>query len=265
MERPSRISVLTIAGSDPTGGAGLQGDLKTFAAHGVYGTAVVTALTVQGRRGVSRVQPVPADFVADQLQVVLEEVRPRSAKTGMLWDGEVIGAVADRLAEVPGTALVVDPVLVATAGGDLLRPDALPAMRDRLVPLARVVTPNLPEGARLLGRERIEEREMEEAARALLDLGCEAVLLKGGHGEGPESVDVLATRRGVRRFSLPRVGRVYAHGTGCALAASLTAHLARGHAVEEAAARAKRYVHRALVGAAALGPDALLAHDVPAE
>lgn len=264
MNERSRISALTIAGSDPTGGAGLQGDLKTFAAHGVYGTAVVTALTVQGRRGVSRVEPVPADLVAEQVAVALDEVRPRGVKTGMLWDGAIIRAVADRLEPAREAALVVDPVLVATAGGALLRPDALPALRDRLVPLARVVTPNLPEGARLLGVAAIAEADMDDAARDLLRLGPAAVLLKGGHGEGELSVDVLATAEGLHRFSLPRVRDVYAHGTGCALAASLAAHLARGLPLVEAARRAKAYVHRALLAAAALGPDQILAHDVPA-
>jgi hydroxymethylpyrimidine kinase/phosphomethylpyrimidine kinase len=261
MDVPSRIAVATVAGSDPTGGAGLQGDLKTFAAHGVYGTAVVTALTVQGRRGVRAVEPVPAAFVADQLGVVLDEVRPRALKTGMLWDAEVIGAVADRLGRAQGVLLVVDPVLVATAGGALLRPDALPALRDRLIPLARVLTPNLPEAARLLGVERIEEDGADDAARALLRLGCQAVVLKGGHAEGPDAVDRLATPEGVVRFALPRVRDVYAHGTGCAFSASLASLLARGEPLRAAVERAKRYVHRALSGAAALGPDALLAHD----
>jgi hydroxymethylpyrimidine/phosphomethylpyrimidine kinase len=257
------IPLCTIAGSDPTGGAGLQGDLKTFAAHGVYGTAVVTALTVQGRRGVARVEPVDPDMVEAQVVVVREEVRPAAWKTGMLWSGPVIEAVIRGLEGRGRTPLVVDPVLVATAGGDLLRPDALPALRDRLVPLADVITPNLPEGARLLGREEIEEGEMEEAARALLHLGCPAVLLKGGHGEGAEAMDVLATREGVWTLQLPRLVGVNAHGTGCALAAALAARLARGVPLPAAAEGAKAYVHRALVAAAARGREAILVHAVP--
>lgn len=260
----NHIPLCTIAGSDPTGGAGLQGDLKTFAAHGVYGTAVVTALTVQGRRGVSRVEPVAPSLVAEQLQVVLEEVRPAGLKTGMLWSGPIIEAVARLLCSRGGVPLVVDPVLAATAGGDLLRPDALPALLDHLIPLADVITPNLLEGARLLGRDRIEEGEMEEAARALLALRCPAVLLKGGHGTGREAVDVLARRDGVLRLALPRLSGANAHGTGCALAASLAARLARGEPLDKAAEGAKGYVHRALAAAAARGRQAILVHDVRA-
>ena len=261
MRIPDHIPLCTIAGSDPTGGAGLQGDLKTFAAHGVYGTAVVTAVTVQGRRGVSRVEPAGADLVGEQLDVVLEEVLPRGLKTGMLWDGETIRAVATRLA---GAAfpVVVDPVLVATSGGSLLHPDALVALQDVLIPLADVITPNLIEGARLLGAVDIREAEMAEAARALLDLGCRAVLLKGGHGTGADAVDVLATSDGVTPLALPRLPGANAHGTGCALAASLAARLARGQDLREAARGAKAYVHRALEAAARRGRQAILVHDV---
>jgi hydroxymethylpyrimidine/phosphomethylpyrimidine kinase len=262
MDALSRTSVCTVAGSDPTGGAGLQADLKTFAAHGVRGTAVVTAVTVQGRRGVRRVEPVAADVVGEQLDVVLEEVRPAAIKTGMLWDAGVVRAVADRLAAAPDVPLVVDPVLGATAGGDLVRPDALPALRDRLIPLAQVVTPNLPEAARLLGVREVREADMEAAARALLDLGCGAVVLKGGHGEGDDAVDWLVRRDAAPlRTALPRVRGVFAHGTGCAFSASLAASLATGRDLASAFVRAKDYVHRALRAAAARGPDAPLEHD----
>jgi len=259
------IPLCTIAGSDPTGGAGLQGDLKTFAAHGVVGTAVVTAVTVQGRSGVFRVEPMGADLVREQLEVVLEEVRPLALKTGMLWDGAVIRAVAASLAGAGDVgAFVVDPVLVATSGGALLHPDALEALRDDLVPLATILTPNLPEGARLLGWDDLPEARMEEAARALLGLGCQAVFLKGGHGTGRDAVDVLATKDGVRVFSLPRLPGANAHGTGCAIAASLAARLGRGEGLEAAAKGAKAYVHRALEAAVARGDGAMLVHAVPA-
>ncbi|MHC5009898.1 MAG: bifunctional hydroxymethylpyrimidine kinase/phosphomethylpyrimidine kinase, partial [Planctomycetota bacterium] len=243
---------------------GAQGDLKTFAAHGVDGTAVLTALTVQGRRGVSRVEPVAPDLVAEQLAVVLEEFRPAGVKTGMLWDGALIRVVAEGLEKRGGVPLVVDPVLVATSGGALLRPDALPALQDVLVPQADVITPNLHEGARLLGRAEIAEEEMEDAAEALLALGARAVLLKGGHGGGDEAVDVLASGDGVRALRRPRIPDANAHGTGCALSAALAARLARGESLRRAAEGAKDYVHRALAAAAARGPGAPLVHAVPA-
>lgn len=263
MRPTDHIPLCTIAGSDPTGGAGLQGDLKTFAAHGVYGTAVVTAITVQGRRGVTRVDAAGADLVGEQLDVVLDEVGPRGLKTGMLWDAETIRVVASRLRHAP-FAVVVDPVLAATTGGNLLHPDALTALRDDLLPLATICTPNLLEGARLLGTGAIADEGMAEAAVALLDLGPEAVLLKGGHGGGAEAVDVLATRGGdVTHLRLPRLAGANAHGTGCALAASLAARLALGDGLREAAEGAKAYVHRALAAAAARGREAILVHDVP--
>jgi hydroxymethylpyrimidine/phosphomethylpyrimidine kinase len=235
MSAEQPLSLCTIAGSDPTGGAGLQGDLKTFAAHRAVGTAVVTAVTVQGRHGVARVEPVSPALVAEQLAVVLAEVRPAGLKTGMLWSAGTIAAVADALADRGGAALVVDPVLVATAGGSLLQPEALPALLERLLPLADLVTPNLPEAAQLLGRPVIEPGAMEDAALALLDLGPAAVLLKGGHG------------------------------TGCALAASLAARLARGEPLARAVEGAKDYVWRALGSAAARGPGSPLDHSVAAD
>lgn len=261
MRHADHIPLCTIAGSDPTGGAGLQGDLKTFAAHGVYGTAVVTALTVQGRRGVTRVEPAGAALVGEQLDVVLDEVLPRGLKTGMLWDAETIIAVAARLSG-EGIPLVVDPVLAATTGGGLLHPDALTALRDELLPLAWVATPNLLEGARLLGVADITDDDMAEAARALLALGPRAVLLKGGHGGGTEAIDALATADGVELLRLPRLEGANAHGTGCALAASLAARLAQGDTLIAASRGAKAYVHRALAAAAARGREAILVHDV---
>jgi hydroxymethylpyrimidine/phosphomethylpyrimidine kinase len=243
-----RIAVATVAGSDPTGGAGLQRDLRTFEAHGVRGTAVVTAVTVQGRAGVRRVEPLGADLVEEQLEVVLDEVRPVAIKTGMLWDGSVVAAVARAMAVRPEVLLVVDPVLAASAGGALLRPDALEALRERLLPRARLVTPNLPEAASLLGVSRIPDDQVEDAARRILSFGCEAVLLKGGHGEGPEAVDVLVTREGTTRFSLPRRRGVDPHGTGCALSAAIVANLALGRTLPEACREAKRFVHETVLG-----------------
>jgi hydroxymethylpyrimidine/phosphomethylpyrimidine kinase len=261
MRSDDYIPLCTIAGSDPTGGAGLQGDLKTFAAHGVRGTAVITAVTVQGMRGVARVAVLPADLVAAQLKVVFDEVRPRALKTGMLADVATLRAVAAALRGGPPIPRVIDPVLAASAGGDLLAADALPALRELLLPLATVLTPNLPEAARLLDVERISDAESEEAARALLDLGPEAVLLKGGHGSGVEALDVLATRDGIVRFGLPRLAGIDPHGTGCALSAALAARLGRGEPLAAAVRAAKAYVHRA-IAASRGGP---LVHAVPAD
>ena len=262
MNRLDHTPLCTIAGSDPTGGAGLQGDLKTFAAHGARGTAVVAAITVQGARGLARVLPVPPDLVAEQVAVVLEEVRPRAWKTGMLWDAPTVRAVAAALAKRGGAALVVDPVLSATAGGDLLRADALPALKDALFPLADLVTPNLLEAARLLGRSALLDGEVEDAARSLLALGCRAVLLKGGHTGGEQAVDVLATAGGLTRFALPRLPGANVHGTGCALSASIAVRLGRGETVEAAVKGAKAYVHRAIAEAVRAGTG--LVHAVPA-
>jgi hydroxymethylpyrimidine/phosphomethylpyrimidine kinase len=263
VRRPDYIPLCTIAGSDPTGGAGLQGDLKTFAAHGARGTGVVTAVTVQGWRGVSRVVPVAPEVVAEQVAVVLEEVMPRAWKTGMLWDGPTVLVVAAALARRGTAPLVVDPVLGASAGGDLAEAGSLRTMTRALFPVADLVTPNLPEAARLLGRAAVGDAEAEEAGRALLDQGCRAVLVKGGHGTGPESVDVLVTRLGVRRYALPRLAGANVHGTGCALSASLAARLGRGEPLESAVEGAKAYVHRALLEARRHGSGGSLVHAVP--
>lgn len=261
MRAHDHMSLCTIAGSDPMGGAGLQGDLKTFAAHGAVGTAVVTAVTVQDRRGVHRVVPIEPEVVGEQIAVVREVVGPAAWKTGMLWSGETITVVAEALDGLGSSPLVVDPVLGATAGGALASEAALGAWRTRLFPIATVITPNRLEGARLLGLSHIEEDEAASAAEALLALGCGAVVLKGGHGEGNEAVDVLATHEGVRSFALPRLP-ADGHGTGCAFAAALAARLGRGAPLEEAVAGAKAYVHRALAAAGAGGP---LRHAVPAD
>jgi hydroxymethylpyrimidine/phosphomethylpyrimidine kinase len=263
MTEPSRIPVLTIAGSDPTGGAGLQGDLKTLCAHGVDGAAVVTAVTVQGRAGVARVDPVDPVTVAAQVRVVLDEIGPRAIKTGMLWSGSIVRAVADALGRRGSIPLVVDPVLAASAGGGLLAPDALPALREILLPLADLITPNLPEAAALLGVAAVAEADQEEAARSLLSLGPRSVLLKGGHGRGAAAIDVLALPGRIEPFSLPRLPDANAHGTGCALSASIAARLARGDPLPAAVRGAKAYVHRALAAAAREGPGAPLVHAVP--
>jgi hydroxymethylpyrimidine/phosphomethylpyrimidine kinase len=246
------VPVLTIAGSDPTGGAGIQGDLKTFHAHGVFGMSVVTALTAQNDSGVRSVGAVDPATVVAQLEAVLDQVTPSAAKTGMLHRPEVAQAVAGVLRRRPIRDLVVDPVLEATAGGSLSSPGLVEALRTEIAPLATLLTPNLPEAAALLGRPSVASADAEEAARALLDLGPKAVLVKGGHGTGP-AVDVLVTPAGVTRLEASRVDTPHGHGAGCALAASIAARLALGDPLERAVEGAKAYVHRALGAAVALG------------
>lgn len=241
-----RPIALTIAGSDPSGGAGLQADLKTFTALGVYGASVVTALTAQNTLGVTGVHKVPADFIRAQFLAVTSDLQVSAIKTGMLGDQETVRAVAGLLQAIRAP-IVVDPVMVATSGDVLLAPDAVDALRRELIPLARVITPNLPEAAKLLDTTLAEsEAEMCDQARALLRLGCQAVLVKGGHGQTGESVDALATGTDLHRFVKPRIATQNTHGTGCALAAALTSGLAQGLEIPAAVERAKEFVWRAL-------------------
>ena len=244
---------LTIAGSDPSGGAGIQADLKTFSALGVYGAAALAALTAQNTQGVTAIHDVPPDFVAAQIDAVFSDLRVNATKIGMLGRAGAIEAVAAGLERHGARKIVVDPVMVATSGAVLLEPQAVSALRTRLLPLADLVTPNLPEAARLLDAETARsEEEAVEQGRALLALGPKAVLVKGGHAQGPESVDALVTRHGVRRFAAPRLATRNTHGTGCTLSAAIAAGLAKGLGLEEAVAAAKDYVQEALQGADAL-------------
>lgn len=247
------FTALTIAGSDPSGGAGIQGDLKTFHAHGVYGMAVITALTVQNTTGVSGVFDVPADFVARQLDAVLEDMPVGAAKTGMLSVTATIEAVASTLERRRVPHLVVDPVMVATSGDALLRDDAVSALVERLFPLATIVTPNLPEAQRLLGHAIETPEQMRTAALALRDLGARAVLLKGGHLPGRQVVDLLYFDGVFHEFGEPRLETEHTHGTGCALAAGIAAQLARGADLAEAVGRARDFVRRAIERAVVLG------------
>ncbi|MGK7753289.1 MULTISPECIES: bifunctional hydroxymethylpyrimidine kinase/phosphomethylpyrimidine kinase [unclassified Roseovarius] len=243
-------NVLSIAGSDPSGGAGVQADLKAISANGAYGMAALTALTAQNTQGVQGVHLVPPEFVADQIRVVAEDVRIDAVKIGMIATAEIARAVADALPEAP---VVLDPVMVAKGGSSLLSEDAVAALRDALVPKAAVITPNLPEAAALLGRDEATTRDaMAEQAQALRTLGCAAVLLKGGHLVGEDSPDVLADADGVHWFEGARVATRNTHGTGCTLSAALAARIGRGDPLPEAVAEAKAYVARAIAGAGAL-------------
>jgi len=236
---------LTIAGSDPSGGAGIQADLRTFAAFGVQGASVLTALTAQDRRGVRAIAEVAPAFVTQQLDAVRDDLEVRAAKTGMLHRAGVIDAVVAHLRARPLPHLVVDPVMVATSGAPLLEPEGIAALRARLLPLATLVTPNLHEAEVLTGHAVTTVAEMREAARALVALGARAALVKGGHLAG-DAVDVLYDGRGFRELGAPRREGRRLHGTGCVLSAAITAGLARGNDLAEAVTEAKRYVTRAI-------------------
>ncbi len=258
--------VASIAGSDPTGGAGIQGDLKTFAAHGVVGTAVITAVTVQNHEGVFGVHAVPPGVVASQLEALFDQVVPRALKVGMLHSVETMVAVVTVLANRPVPFLIVDPVFAATAGGALAAPSLPAALSSLLLPLATLVTPNLSEAGVLLGRPIADTEVATAAVQLFRRLGGPAVLVKGGHGTGPESVDALATTHGVTLLAAPRIATSHGHGTGCALSASITARLARGDRMEDAVRGAKAYVGRALAAAVALGNGrGPVAHDVASD
>jgi len=245
-------TALSIAGSDPSGGAGIQADLKTFAAWRVYGAAVLTALTAQNTRGVRGVHVVPAPFIGAQLDAVLDDLTVHAIKTGMLADDATVRAVAERLARVPAIPLVVDPVLVSTSGHALAEASTVPALRDVLLPLAHLVTPNLAEAAALLGTPVRSRADMQEAARALVALGARSALVKGGH-LGDSAYDVLYADGRMTELDAPRIAVESTHGTGCTLSAAIAAALARGEPLAAAVPRAKRYVYRSLERALVVG------------
>ncbi len=245
---------LTIAGSDSSGGAGIQADLKTFSALGVYGASVLTALTAQNTRGVQGVEPVRPEFVVAQLTSVLDDLDVRAIKTGMLANSAIVSAVAVALQRVPDIPLVVDPVMVATSGDRLLSPDAVTAYKTELFPRATLVTPNLPEAAALLGVSVAgSEDDAVGQARAIAAFGSRAVLVKGGHGHGAAAVDILVSGETVVRLAAPRVETQHTHGTGCTLSAAIAALLARGAGLEAAVRSAKDYVTAAIVAGRELG------------
>jgi hydroxymethylpyrimidine/phosphomethylpyrimidine kinase len=243
---------LSIAGSDPSGGAGVQADLKTFHAFGVYGAAVITTLTAQNTTGVRGLLAVDPGFVGLQLEAVLDDLPVDAAKTGLLGSVAVLERVAAILTARPPRALVVDPVTVAGTGEPLADPDVLPALRRALLPLATLVTPNLAEAAALTGRAVSDVATMGAAARACVDLGARAALVTGGHLPGAPC-DVLYADGTLTELPGERVGPPVAHGTGCTLSAAITAALAMGIELPQAVVRARRYVTRALLGAPALG------------
>lgn len=239
---------LTIAGSDSSGGAGIQADLKTMTALGVYGASVITALTAQNTRGVTGVHATPADFVSAQLEAVFADLDPRAVKTGMLANTEIVHAVSDFFSRHRGLALIVDPVMVASSGDRLLTPAAIESYRRRLFPLARLITPNLSEAAVLLDEPIAQDLEAaKRQALALLSFGPQAVLVKGGHAKGGDATDVLVTGNGQPTLlSADRITTRNTHGTGCTLSAAIAALVARGNELEDAVEGAKSFLTAAL-------------------
>ena len=239
---------LTIAGSDSGGGAGIQADLKTFAAHGVHGLSAIAALTAQHTRGVIAVNIPPVDFLRAQIDACFEDFDIGAVKLGMLANADVIEGVAAALRAHRPPFLVLDPVMVATSGAKLLEEAALGALRLRLIPLASVITPNLPEAELLLGHAITDLAGMRAAASELLSLGAASVFLKGGHlqDDGDVVVDLFADSTGMREIAHPRL-RIEAHGTGCTLASAVAANLCLGHTLTEACSAASDYVHAALL------------------
>lgn len=243
---------LTIAGSDSGGGAGIQADLKAFSALGVYGTSVLTAVTAQNTLGVTAVAEIPVDVIAAQIDAVLTDIGAHAIKTGMLSSTEIIETVTDRLRHHKAGRLVADPVMVATSGDRLLRADAVAALREQLLPLATVVTPNLPETEVLVGKPVATLAAMRDAARALLQMGPRAAVVKGGHLDG-DPVDIFFDGTDWLELPARRIPTTSTHGTGCTYAAAIAAHLALGHSLAESVRRSKAYVTAAIAHAFPIG------------
>ena len=241
---------LTIAGSDSSGGAGIQADLKTFAALGVYGASVITALTAQNTSGVSGIHQVPADFVTAQIDAVFSDLDVKAVKIGMVAQLATIDALVAGLTRWSPKHIVLDPVMVATSGDRLLATDAVEALRSKLIPRASLVTPNLPEAAALLDEPvALSESAIESQGKRLLAMGCRTVLIKGGHGQGTESIDYLIDGNGVIALAAPRIATKNTHGTGCSLSSAIAAGLAKGEDLDTAVRHAKAWVSAAIAAA----------------
>lgn len=243
---------LTIAGSDSGAGAGIQADLKTFAAFGVYGTSVITAITAQNTLGVTQILELAPDLVAAQIDAVIRDIGTQALKTGMLANSAIIDVVAEKVREYHLQNLVVDPVMVAKGGDLLLRQEAIETLRARLIPLATIVTPNLPEAEQLTGIRATRLREIKEAARRIIAMGARSVVIKGGHRKGP-ATDIFYDGKKFRELSSPRVSTANTHGTGCTFSAAIAAGLAKGEKLEQAVVEAKRYITHAIRKGFAIG------------
>jgi hydroxymethylpyrimidine/phosphomethylpyrimidine kinase len=244
---------MTIAGSDSGGGAGIQADLKTFAAHGVWGVSAIAAITAQNTTGVTSALPLPVDIIVAQMEAVRADMRVDAVKTGMLATSEIVVAVAEALERLALPCVVVDPVMVAKSGARLLQDEAVAAVKDRLLPCAMVVTPNAEEAAVICGMEVRTTEDAREAARRIHGLGPQAVIVKGGHVEGDDVVDVLFDGRAFTEFRSARIDSANTHGTGCTFAAAIAANLARGRDLADSTRRAKAYVEGAIRAGHAIG------------
>lgn len=244
---------LTIAGSDSGGGAGIQADLKTFTVLGVYGTSAITALTAQNTLGVTAIHVPPVAFLEAQLDAVLGDIGTDAAKTGMLANADVIAVVAAAVRRYSIDRLVVDPVMLAQSGATLIEPTAVAALRRDLIPLAMLITPNAPEAEMLAGMQIRSVDDLRRAARILLDQGARAVLIKGGHLEGDEAVDVFDDGKVVQELRAPRLANANTHGTGCQLSAAITAGLAAGKTLNQSIAEAKHFISIAIAGGLEIG------------
>jgi len=246
--------VLIIAGSDSGGGAGIQADIKSVTAMGGYAATAITAITVQNTLGVSAIHPIPLDIIKGQIEAVLSDIGADVIKTGMLGTSEIVALVADCLESCdPPIPLVLDPVMVATSGDMLVDDGAQAAIRDRLLPLATLITPNIPEAEKLTGLEIEDISGQLEAANRLIEMGARAALVKGGHLEGPAVTDVLVSTRGMELFDRPRLPGRNTHGTGCTLASAIAGLLADGASQHDAVRRAGDYLHEAIARAPGFG------------
>lgn len=243
---------LTIAGSDSGAGAGIQADIKTFAALGVYGTSVITAITAQNTLGVTQILELPVDLIAAQIDAVVQDIGTHALKTGMLANSTIIEVVAEKIREHCLQNLVVDPVMVAKGGDLLLRREGIEILRSKLIPLATVVTPNLPEAEQLTGVQGTNSKEIKEAARRIIAMGARSVVIKGGHRRGP-ATDIFYDGKKFREISAPRVRTPHTHGTGCTFSAAIAASLAKGEKPEKAVVQAKRYITQAIRKGFAIG------------
>ena len=246
-------TALTIAGSDSGGGAGIQADLKTFAAHRVFGTSAITAVTAQNTRGVTAWETVSAALVAAQIEAVVADIGADAVNIGMLGNAAIVGRVAECLQRLELTRVVLDPVMIAKGGDRLLQADAVDALRTALLPLAHIVTPNIPEAEVLAGTRITSEADMEEAGQRIRGFGVPVVVVKGGHAEGAESVDVVCTRSGTYRIRGPRLPGRHTHGTGCTLSSAIAAGLANGLGDEPAIRAAREYLEGAMRHAPQIG------------
>ncbi|VAX25837.1 Hydroxymethylpyrimidine phosphate kinase ThiD [hydrothermal vent metagenome] len=244
---------MTVAGSDSGGGAGIQADLKTFAAFGVYGASVVTALTAQNTCQVAGVHPSPPDFVALQIETVLSDIPVKAVKTGMLYSAEIIEAVCEALTKNRAQNLVVDPVMIAKSGDSLLKPTAVAALKTRLIPMALVATPNIPEAEALTGIKINSVDEMKLSARKIVKMGADNVVIKGGHMRGDKLTDILLADGWFTEFKRRRIDTQHTHGTGCTFSSAITAGLAKGLTVLDSVEAAERYIEEAIKNAEPLG------------